>query len=176
MSKNDLSITITVVAFFYVLIGAIIMTTEVDLYKEFKKTLLASHVAERVENKCASGMPDVYVKSNLGSNFWIENKICNWDEVINIRPSQIIWHLEHTIRYNCKSFVLIAENKEIKRNYFFLDMSQLTYENYKKLYRPKTLKQLSEMQVKYNKKKFFWGVYPNMSSLQSDLLSIVDEF
>ncbi len=147
--------------------------TEVDLYKEFQRLLLATYSAERVENKCASGMPDVYVKNNLGQNFWIENKICNWDETINIRPAQIIWHLEHTLRYNCQSFILIAENKKIKRNYFFLDMSQLTYENYKKLYRPKTLAQLSEIQPKINK-KFFWGVYPNLKALQDDMFSIVN--
>ena len=88
------------------------MTNEVVLYNKMKEKLPKSMRCTRVENNCEPGMFDVYMQNTSGSIFWLENKMCNVNEVLNLRPAQIIFAIEHVKRFKGKAACLIMTRKK----------------------------------------------------------------
>ena len=99
------------------------MKNEVVLYNKMKECLPSSMRCMRVENNCEPGMLDVYMQNTSGSIFWLENKMCNVNAVLKLRPSQIIFALEHVKQYKGKAVCLIMTRKK-PHAYYVLNFNE----------------------------------------------------
>lgn len=83
--------------------------TEKNLWQSLKKHLPKKTHCQRIENRVAEGMPDVYMCID-GAPVWVELKIIKRNG-ITLQPSQIAWHLSHS-RCGGVSFFLASPSFE----------------------------------------------------------------
>lgn len=143
---------------------------EKKLYNKIKEKLVGSNIiCERVENSCIPGMPDVYLRTQTQS-FWIENKICNWNEQLVIRKSQLLWIMQHALKFHTNVFVLISDDNG---DIFFMDMKRLSKNNYYSLLFSEKHFKLKDIAYLENKKRFFYGSYKNINKVIEKILSLL---
>ena len=80
------------------------MTTEKNLWLRVKKNLPNDCYATRIENRIASGVPDVHIIWN-GLAFWLELKITKANK-IKLSSNQIAWNTKHSLKKGL-SYILV---------------------------------------------------------------------
>ena len=80
------------------------MTTEKNLWLRVKKNLPNDCYATRIENRIASGVPDVYIIWD-GLAFWLELKITKANK-IKLSSNQIAWNTKHWLKKGL-SYILV---------------------------------------------------------------------
>jgi len=80
------------------------MTTEKNLWIRVKKNLPINCFATRIENRIASGVPDVHVAWDKLC-FWIELKITNANK-IKLSSNQIAWNTKYSLNGGL-SYILV---------------------------------------------------------------------
>lgn len=125
---------------------------ETDLYNEMKSYLPVCFDAFRVENAIKAGMPDVYLRHTSGKQFWLENKISNFNEMIDFTPNQLAFMYEHVYQFKGYALVLIRNRKK-DGEYYLLDMNKISEDHHFRLrtekFSPKMLLEISKTEGEF---------------------------